>query len=893
MSLFSIVDPFWLRSLPGSLRAQRALLIIGFALLGIACGDLVGVARSRQVWATTSGCVVIASRVPVAVPYRLEFEAGSGTSVTLTPGAVRSHRIAGPTFILLGRNDSPQRQPLEPDRAYVLVPNEAGDDVELRQIDFGAGKFDATPVMDRVRPTDQQLAAGVLAIRVVMDGREPETVAFAERRLRRRLATASELLAAAAGIRLHILSFGTWDPGAAAEDWESARRDFESRAPLESARLVVGFTRQYPVTPSEVAKSKLSEEPLTTHLLVPDAQAHFSEEQCLETLLHELGHFWGATHVSETSSPMRANLDEPAGPWPLAFDPASALAMSLVADEVRTRGISQWEELSPTRSKLIESLRARVASARAPASVAAPSPSQEVVPPKVSLRVAETVVPDVPGGAAIWSGITRDRAGRLWFAVSTELEANASASVFEFDGVRPPQFRGNVASALRTVPGTPPDEKARLILSPILEADDGHLYFSSISDSTAHPDPRQAPRWGSRLWRIRRPENTWEMLLQVPQGIATIACYGDYVYALAYPGQRLLQYHVPSGQTKSVVVESPPTHVCRTLVIDARGHLFIPSILSDPTNPSMGSAASLAEYSPQLRMLQRTPLEHYASTTRRLELPGTKESTANSRGDLEPPGVAGSDAAIAFDPGILATHRDATSTKFLTSSSALYAIRVPVARPQAGAGATPSSPRTGLPNQRPPLGPRPGQPSSAAPRTLPQSGFRPPAATGGLVRPTDSAVRSPTSPSNSSPVAQAAQIELIEVMNERPRLFSGVFHEDGSEFAVAALPLDSPTRIDLALVPLRQLQRVWTTFPNAESLKGLTFHGSAAATEGGRYWFAGDYDRGPQSLDDGVLKLLERRGLSEEQLQRLRVNSQRQRQPLLFSLEFEAEVDSK
>lgn len=768
--------------------ARRRIIV--YAILATAGAGLFAPRATVDAAAPRSeGCVVLASRVATEVHFRLVASTGEVEQGVLTPGAVRSFRLSNPTEIFFTPSKVSRGLKLQADQAYVFVPGRTRDAFELQQLDFDEGRFDVEPAPDRLRPLEERLAAGVLPVRVLLDGREPETLAVAERRLRRRMEDASSILEPATGMRLEVVSVGTWDPSPAADSWAAAVCDFETRAPLETARLVVGFTRQYGVSPDELAKSTGVGEPLGTHLLVPEATIGTSPEKCLEMLLHELGHFFGAVHVPEPSSPMRLTLHEPTRPWPLAYDPASALAMRMVAEEVRTRGIQSLEELSAGRRRHLEAIRARIASAHAPDALALPAPAPAAAR-RFTLRVAEARVPDISGGYAIWTGVSRDRAGQFWFAVSSEGVARPSAHLFQWDARREARDCGDVVTALRALGRYRDGEFAGLVCSPIVEAEDGNLYFASIGEDRPRPDGHRAPPWGSHLWRVRRPTNTWELLRSVPEGLVAVACHGDFVYALGYPGHRLYQFHVPTGRLRDERVGSAGGHACRTIVIDARGHVFIPRIAA-PREPDQPPHVELVELNEELKVVHRTPLEHYEGR------------------DLRE------------GPGIVAAFKDDAAVSFVTSTGAVYRLEAPVHR--------------------------------------------------------------------HAPAAVEFWGTLCEL--EASRVMSVALDDAGEELIAVAQSGGSKdagaNRIAVLSAELMTLQPALQPFGMADKLPGLEFTGPAASDEGGQFWFAGTYARGPLRLTPTILETLERRGFSEARRAQLQENARRSSQPLLYSLQIE------
>lgn len=76
---------------------------------------------------------------------------------------------------------------------------------------------------------------------------------------------------------------------------------------------------------------------LHTHMLLREWANQNSEPERLEVLVHELGHFLGATHSPESTSVMRPTLGDRQArmaKFRIGFDPLNTMAMCLVRDEL-------------------------------------------------------------------------------------------------------------------------------------------------------------------------------------------------------------------------------------------------------------------------------------------------------------------------------------------------------------------------------------------------------------------------------------------------------------------------------------------------------------------------------------------------------------------------------
>jgi hypothetical protein len=540
--------------------------------------------------------VVLTNLAQIEVEVRVVLADGKPQDILLRPGAVWPISAGGEFEVQFASAAAMRHRLVRPD-SIISFRGDAKR-MELDQVRLGREFEQDSARVPPVRPADTRLASGVLPVKLLIDDREPERQQMWEPRLRLRLQMASDILQRYVGVRLEVVALGTWKTSAPTTTFAEALGDFERNVEPGPARLAIGFTRQYPISPEEFARSGGLHGPLRTHMLVPDSTRQVTSDEALKMLLHELGHFWGAVHVTQTDTLMGLQLRGPIKPGqPLGFDPANTLAMNLVAEEVRTRGVSTLNELSPIRKRCLERIYAELA---------APDQQRGAL-----VRLTEIPIPDVPGGYAIWSGVSSDRTGHHWFAVSSKGVHEASAHVFELEPASTrPVDRGDVIFQLRTAGRLQVGEHQGLICSPILQAADGNLYFASLGEEQPWPDGSRPPRWGSHLWRLRLPMRRWEHLAAVPEGVAALACHGKYLYSLGYPGHVLSQYHLKTGQRKHVDVGSAAGHICRSLICDSRGHVYVPCLKGPRQNGKLAEVV-LSEFDEQLREVPATPAQFH------------------------------------------------------------------------------------------------------------------------------------------------------------------------------------------------------------------------------------------------------------------------------------------
>ena len=232
-------------------------------------------------------------------------------------------------------------------------------------------------------------------------------------------------------------------------------------------------------------------------------------------------------------------------------------------------------------------------------------------------RVAEIPIPPFPDINAIWGSSGRDDRGHLWFGVSA-VHDHYSAHLMEYDpGAGTLTDRGSVLAALGAVRPLLPGEGQIKIHSKFIQADDGYLYFSSTDEEGEGEDGSAPPKWGSHLWRLlpgSGPENpAWEHLLAAPEGLTCATGAGRWIYALGYWNHVLYRYDTQSGEILRREVGSVGGHMCRQLLVDARGHAFVPRVTQGGVTPGAGGLeAYLIEFDPDLNPIASTRLDHYA-----------------------------------------------------------------------------------------------------------------------------------------------------------------------------------------------------------------------------------------------------------------------------------------
>src|SRR5208283_2320260 len=131
--------------------------------------------------------------------------------------------------------------------------------------------------------------------------------------------------------------------------FDQSLAEFMQKVRPAPARLAIGFTTHYAWVYGEKHLGG-THGALASHILIRESPGQVSEPERLEVLVHELGHFFGASHTSDQSSVMRPMLGDrrsASRAVRVGFDAPNTLIMSLIAEEMQTRRLWHPSALSP------------------------------------------------------------------------------------------------------------------------------------------------------------------------------------------------------------------------------------------------------------------------------------------------------------------------------------------------------------------------------------------------------------------------------------------------------------------------------------------------------------------------------------------------------------------
>jgi hypothetical protein len=263
-------------------------------------------------------------------------------------------------------------------------------------------------------------AITTIAVKVLVDEDEPGRQPTWERRLRRRIEAASAIFEKFCRVKLQVVAVGTWNSDNTINDFEASLAEFEREVKPSPARVAIGFTGQWTMVRGRIHMAG-TRGPLHSHILVREGSPEISEPERLEFLVHELGHFMGATHSPEQSSVMRPVLgDNQAGrkDFRIQFDPVNALIVAMVGESMRRATVKTIADVpAATRRRLqqiyMELARAlpndpssrRYVQLMGLAQLTAKQPPTSTVPSPLNLRSSPQATPLVQSARQILKAI--------------------------------------------------------------------------------------------------------------------------------------------------------------------------------------------------------------------------------------------------------------------------------------------------------------------------------------------------------------------------------------------------------------------------------------------------------------------------------------------------------
>lgn len=294
-------------------------------------------AQQERVDAAT---VVISNHSPAPVTVEVG-GGGSAVSQTIAPGDSIPFFSATPLSATFGAGLNRKSEALVADAIYRFTSVTFGGHtgLELRRIGLNG------EVLGPPNPAAWQVGAGrsdsPVKVVLCVDEDEPMRDHQWQSRLVQRLKKASDIMQRQSGVRFVPAGFQTWQSNNAVTDFLQSFSEFENAVTPPDGAIAIGFTSQYSL---QLGRQHMAgtRGPLRRHIMLREWSPRIGEAERIELLVHELGHYLGAGHSPEPTSVMRPVLgDRPVRlrKEVVRFDPVNTLAIAMVGEEVRRRGV--------------------------------------------------------------------------------------------------------------------------------------------------------------------------------------------------------------------------------------------------------------------------------------------------------------------------------------------------------------------------------------------------------------------------------------------------------------------------------------------------------------------------------------------------------------------------
>jgi hypothetical protein len=303
---------------------------------------------------------VLANRTDRPLPVRFMPVAGQAQNLNLPPGEVVPMFLDGAADLGFSSPGGPKRYKLDPNCAYYFGRTQDGR-IDLQKIGLGESKGSTT---SRSLPgSASRTPTAVIPVKILVDEEEPGRQVLWERRLRRRIETASAILEKHCRVGLRVVAVDTWNSDNRTNDFIASLGEFEREVQPAPARLAIGFTSQWQMVRGRTHMAG-TRGPLHSHILVREGSPQINEPERLEFLVHELGHYLGASHSPERGSVMRPVLgDKQAGrsDFNIQFDPVNTLLIAMIGEEIRRRNVLQLAALTPDSKRRLKQIYTELA----------------------------------------------------------------------------------------------------------------------------------------------------------------------------------------------------------------------------------------------------------------------------------------------------------------------------------------------------------------------------------------------------------------------------------------------------------------------------------------------------------------------------------------------------
>ncbi len=305
--------------------------------------------------------IVLANRTHETVETQVALPGDKPRQIKLAPGGVLPVPVIDEATLTFDSGKGQKRYRIRANSiAYFFSKKDTPNLVELVERRFCKKDTDKKLPVQPNPATPKQLARlrkiGIIPIKLLVDDDEPAVTQLWEKRLKNRIAQASDILEKFCLVRLVVAETGTWVSQDGITDFSFTISEFEKKVtPGKNAALAIGFSSQYE-KPSGCVHMGGTRGPLHPYILIREWSQHLAYSERLEIVVHEIAHVLGAPHSPDSHSVMRPLVSDGKArdrDYQIIFDPLNTLAMYLFCEELRLRGSVSLRHFRPERRELL------------------------------------------------------------------------------------------------------------------------------------------------------------------------------------------------------------------------------------------------------------------------------------------------------------------------------------------------------------------------------------------------------------------------------------------------------------------------------------------------------------------------------------------------------------
>jgi hypothetical protein len=281
-----------------------------------------------------AGVAVLANRTDTPVHFSIVNSDGKPQKYTLDRTDVMPIPVSDKVGIAYESEGKPQKYFIYANTIYFFAT--ADKALELRTFSLPAPPNE-DPNFPQPKPRDIAHAKYTVTVKILADDDQPAIQKIWEKELRERIAAASDIFEHHCGVRFEVKAVDTWISDNSITDFQKSLMEFEMKVNPAPADLAIGFTSQYAIPHGETHLGG-TRGPLRPYILIREWSQHVTKSERLEILVHEMGHYLGASHTADPESVMRPELGDRRSHstnFRIGFDPLNTLAMNIVSDELR------------------------------------------------------------------------------------------------------------------------------------------------------------------------------------------------------------------------------------------------------------------------------------------------------------------------------------------------------------------------------------------------------------------------------------------------------------------------------------------------------------------------------------------------------------------------------